>query len=166
MPLWEDEIASKLLDGKNIIIAAYGNSLRALSKYIEQISDEDIMGLEMTTGQPANQLSTTSMKNLMSFQRQNTKILINQILLSTHFGGCFFYWNRCWFLGLGRWKRVISDATMTIILEIMVLVRRKIDVLRFGNPIKRHALLALWFKVWFYINDTYYGMKKATKGCS
>jgi|GEM_PF-3675096 len=90
MPLWEDEIASKLLDGKNIIIAAYGNSLRALSKYIEQISDEDIMGLEMTTGQPANQLSTTSMKNLMSFQRENTKILINQILLSTHFGGCFF----------------------------------------------------------------------------
>ena len=52
MPLWEDEIASKLLDGKNIIIAAYGNSLRALSKYIEQISDEDIMGLEMATGQP------------------------------------------------------------------------------------------------------------------
>ena len=52
MPLWEDEIAPKLLDGKNIIIAAHGNSLRALSKYIEQISDEDIMGLEMATGQP------------------------------------------------------------------------------------------------------------------
>jgi 2,3-bisphosphoglycerate-dependent phosphoglycerate mutase len=52
MPLWEDEIAPKLLDGKNVIIAAHGNSLRALSKYIEQISDEDIMGLEMSTGQP------------------------------------------------------------------------------------------------------------------
>ncbi|WP_137598019.1 2,3-diphosphoglycerate-dependent phosphoglycerate mutase [Paucilactobacillus kaifaensis] len=52
MPLWEDEIAPKLLDGKNIIIAAHGNSLRALSKYIEQISDEDIIGLEMATGQP------------------------------------------------------------------------------------------------------------------
>ncbi|KRL96494.1 2,3-diphosphoglycerate-dependent phosphoglycerate mutase [Limosilactobacillus equigenerosi] len=52
IPLWEDEIAPKLLDGKNIIIAAHGNSLRALSKYIENISDEDIMGLEMSTGEP------------------------------------------------------------------------------------------------------------------
>ena len=52
MPLWEDEIAPKLLDGKNIIIAAHGNSLRALSKYIEEISDDDIINLEMATGQP------------------------------------------------------------------------------------------------------------------
>ena len=52
IPLWQDEIAPKLLDGKNVIIAAHGNSLRALSKYIEDISDEDIMGLEMATGQP------------------------------------------------------------------------------------------------------------------
>ncbi|KRM78357.1 phosphoglyceromutase [Lapidilactobacillus dextrinicus DSM 20335] len=52
MPFWEDEIAPKLLDGKNIIIAAHGNSLRALSKYIENISDEDIINLEMATGEP------------------------------------------------------------------------------------------------------------------
>ncbi|MBS1005524.1 2,3-diphosphoglycerate-dependent phosphoglycerate mutase [Levilactobacillus brevis] len=52
MPFWEDEIAPKLLDGKNVIIAAHGNSLRALSKYIERISDEDIMDLEMATGEP------------------------------------------------------------------------------------------------------------------
>jgi len=52
MPFWEDEIAPKLLDGKNVIIAAHGNSLRALSKYIEGISDEDIINLEMATGQP------------------------------------------------------------------------------------------------------------------
>ncbi|WP_125607367.1 2,3-diphosphoglycerate-dependent phosphoglycerate mutase [Lapidilactobacillus bayanensis] len=52
IPLWEDEIAPKLLDGKNIIIAAHGNSLRALSKYIEGISDEDIINLEMATGEP------------------------------------------------------------------------------------------------------------------
>ena len=52
MPLWEDEIAPKLLDGKNVIIAAHGNSLRALSKYIEGISDEDIINLEMATGEP------------------------------------------------------------------------------------------------------------------
>ncbi|KRK47825.1 2,3-diphosphoglycerate-dependent phosphoglycerate mutase [Secundilactobacillus kimchicus] len=52
MPFWEDEIAPKLLDGKNVIIAAHGNSLRALSKYLENISDEDIINLEMKTGQP------------------------------------------------------------------------------------------------------------------
>ncbi|MCG4778970.1 2,3-bisphosphoglycerate-dependent phosphoglycerate mutase, partial [Eggerthella lenta] len=52
IPLWQDEIAPKLLDNKNVIIAAHGNSLRALSKYIENISDEDIMNLEMATGQP------------------------------------------------------------------------------------------------------------------
>ena len=52
IPLWQDEIAPKLLDNKNVIIAAHGNSLRALSKYIENISDEDIINLEMATGQP------------------------------------------------------------------------------------------------------------------
>ncbi|GAJ26491.1 MULTISPECIES: 2,3-diphosphoglycerate-dependent phosphoglycerate mutase [Liquorilactobacillus] len=52
IPFWEDKIAPTLLDGKNVIIAAHGNSLRALTKYIEGISDEDIMGVEMATGQP------------------------------------------------------------------------------------------------------------------
>ncbi|KRN93370.1 2,3-diphosphoglycerate-dependent phosphoglycerate mutase [Pediococcus stilesii] len=52
IPFWEDEVAPKLIDGKNIIIAAHGNSLRALSKYIEGISDEDIINLEMATGEP------------------------------------------------------------------------------------------------------------------
>ncbi|WP_143791693.1 2,3-bisphosphoglycerate-dependent phosphoglycerate mutase, partial [Oenococcus oeni] len=46
MPFWEDKIAPDLRAGKNVIIAAHGNSLRALSKYIENISDADIMGLE------------------------------------------------------------------------------------------------------------------------
>ncbi|MCP9328677.1 phosphoglyceromutase [Liquorilactobacillus satsumensis] len=45
-------MAPKLLEGKNVIIAAHGNSLRALTKYIEDISDADIMGVEMATGQP------------------------------------------------------------------------------------------------------------------
>lgn len=52
IPFWQDEIAPKLREGKNVIIAAHGNSLRALTKYIENISDEDIMNVEMATGQP------------------------------------------------------------------------------------------------------------------
>ncbi|MDG2979283.1 2,3-bisphosphoglycerate-dependent phosphoglycerate mutase [Latilactobacillus curvatus] len=51
-PFWEDEIAPKLIDGQNIIVAAHGNSLRALTKYIENISDEDIMDVGMATGEP------------------------------------------------------------------------------------------------------------------
>ncbi len=52
IPFWEDHIAPDLLDGKNVIIAAHGNSLRALTKYIENISDADIMDVEMATGEP------------------------------------------------------------------------------------------------------------------
>ena len=52
IPFWEDHIAPDLLAGKNVIVAAHGNSLRALTKYIEQISDEDIMNVERATGKP------------------------------------------------------------------------------------------------------------------
>ncbi len=52
IPFWEDHIAPAILDGKTVLIAAHGNSLRALAKHIEKISDEDIMGLEIPTGRP------------------------------------------------------------------------------------------------------------------
>ncbi len=52
MPFWEDHITPDLIAGKNVIVAAHGNSLRALTKYIEGISDEDIINLEIATGQP------------------------------------------------------------------------------------------------------------------
>ncbi|SEK61730.1 2,3-bisphosphoglycerate-dependent phosphoglycerate mutase [Carnobacterium iners] len=52
IPFWEDQIAPAILDTKTVLVAAHGNSLRALAKYIEEISDEDIMKLEIPTGQP------------------------------------------------------------------------------------------------------------------
>ncbi|MBE2894598.1 2,3-diphosphoglycerate-dependent phosphoglycerate mutase [Spirabiliibacterium falconis] len=52
LPFWEDQIAPALLDGKRVLVTAHGNSLRALAKHIEGISDEDIMALEIPTGQP------------------------------------------------------------------------------------------------------------------
>ncbi|MGX7350395.1 2,3-bisphosphoglycerate-dependent phosphoglycerate mutase [Enterococcus canis] len=52
IPFWEDHIAPALLDNKTVLVAAHGNSLRALAKHIENISDDDIMGLEIPTGQP------------------------------------------------------------------------------------------------------------------
>ena len=52
LPYYFDNIAPQLLRGENVLIAAHGNSLRALAKHLENISDEDIMGLEIPTGQP------------------------------------------------------------------------------------------------------------------
>ena len=52
LPFWQDEIAPALKDNKTVLVAAHGNSLRALAKHIEGISDEDIMDLEIPTGKP------------------------------------------------------------------------------------------------------------------
>lgn len=49
---WENDIVPQIKAGKNIIVAASGNSLRALIKYIDGISDNDIVGLEIATGTP------------------------------------------------------------------------------------------------------------------
>jgi len=50
IPYYKKEIIPKLEIGKNILIAAHGNSLRALIKYLEDVSDTDIPNLEMATG--------------------------------------------------------------------------------------------------------------------
>jgi len=50
LPYYEKEILPNLKAGKNVIIAAHGNSLRALIKYLDNISDVDIPNLEMPTG--------------------------------------------------------------------------------------------------------------------
>ncbi len=50
LPYYETNILPQLKEGKNVIIAAHGNSLRALIKHLEDISDEDIPQLELATG--------------------------------------------------------------------------------------------------------------------
>jgi len=52
LPYFIENIKPFLLDGKNIIIAAHGNSLRSLIKYLDNISDTDIVKLEIPTGSP------------------------------------------------------------------------------------------------------------------
>lgn len=52
LPYFFDNIAPQLLKDETVLVAAHGNSLRALAKHIEGISDEDIMDLEIPTGQP------------------------------------------------------------------------------------------------------------------
>ena len=52
VPYFEEVIKKDMIDGKKVIIAAHGNSLRALVKYLENISDEDIINLNIPTGVP------------------------------------------------------------------------------------------------------------------
>ncbi len=52
LPYWHAEIAPAVLSGKRVIIAAHGNSLRALIKYLDGISDDAIVELNIPTGQP------------------------------------------------------------------------------------------------------------------
>lgn len=52
VPYFEQVIKKDMIDGKKVIVAAHGNSLRALVKYLENISDEDIINLNIPTGVP------------------------------------------------------------------------------------------------------------------
>ncbi|HEY7988502.1 MAG TPA: phosphoglyceromutase [Lapillicoccus sp.] len=52
LPYWESDIQPDLRDGKVVLVAAHGNSLRALVKHLDEISDDDIAGLNIPTGMP------------------------------------------------------------------------------------------------------------------
>ncbi|MBC8337050.1 MAG: 2,3-diphosphoglycerate-dependent phosphoglycerate mutase [Anaerolineales bacterium] len=52
LPYWESVIAPEIKSGKNLLIAAHGNSLRAMVKYLDNISDDEITGLNIPTGIP------------------------------------------------------------------------------------------------------------------
>jgi len=52
MPAWNETIAPAIKSGKKVVIAAHGNSLRALVKYLDNVSESDILGLNIPTGMP------------------------------------------------------------------------------------------------------------------
>ena len=52
VPYFKEKVLAQLESGKNILIAAHGNSLRSLVKYIENISEENILKFEIATGEP------------------------------------------------------------------------------------------------------------------
>ena len=52
LPYWHDEIVPVIKAGKRVLIVAHGNSLRALIKYLDNVSDEEIVGLNIPTGVP------------------------------------------------------------------------------------------------------------------
>jgi len=52
LPYWYDEIAPQLMAGLDVLVTAHGNSLRALLKHLEDVSDDDIAGVNIPTGAP------------------------------------------------------------------------------------------------------------------
>ncbi|HEX5776449.1 MAG TPA: 2,3-bisphosphoglycerate-dependent phosphoglycerate mutase, partial [Caulobacteraceae bacterium] len=51
-PYWEGEIAPRLREGEDVLIAAHGNSLRAIVKLLFAVPDDEIVGVEIPTGNP------------------------------------------------------------------------------------------------------------------
>jgi len=69
LPYFESEIVPKLKSGKNVVIAAHGNSLRALIMYLEKMTPDEILEFEIATAQPRmyeldDQMHVLSAKNL------------------------------------------------------------------------------------------------------
>lgn len=52
LPFWNESIAPAIKAGKRVVVAAHGNSIRALIKYLDQVSDEAIVGLNIPNGTP------------------------------------------------------------------------------------------------------------------
>ena len=67
MPFWNGSIAPAVRAGRRVIVAAHGNSLRALVKYLDGVSDPDIVGLNIPTGVPLVYELDTALKPLRHY---------------------------------------------------------------------------------------------------
>jgi len=68
LPYWNDTIVPKIKEGKSILIAAHGNSLRGIVKYLDNMTDQAIMGLNLPTGIPFVYELDDDMKVVKSMQ--------------------------------------------------------------------------------------------------
>jgi 2,3-bisphosphoglycerate-dependent phosphoglycerate mutase len=67
LPCWHELIAPSIRSGKQILIAAHGNSLRALVKYLEDIPDQDIVDINIPTGAPMVQELDDDLKSVRHY---------------------------------------------------------------------------------------------------
>jgi 2,3-bisphosphoglycerate-dependent phosphoglycerate mutase len=67
LPYWHQAIAPDILAGRKVLIAAHGNSLRALVKYLDHVSEEEIVELNIPTGIPLVYLLNEDLKPLQKF---------------------------------------------------------------------------------------------------
>ncbi len=67
LPVWNDSIAPAIKAGKRIVISAHGNSIRALVKHLDNVSDEDIVGLNIPNGVPLVYELDANLKPIKSY---------------------------------------------------------------------------------------------------
>jgi len=67
LPFWHETVAPAVTSGQRVLIAAHGNSLRALVKYLDNIPDADIVGLNIPTGIPLVYELTDDLKPIRSY---------------------------------------------------------------------------------------------------
>ena len=70
---WESDIAPTINDGKNVIIVAHGNSLRGLIKYLDNLSNEEVIKLEIDTGRPICYELDDNLKPIKHYYIDETK---------------------------------------------------------------------------------------------
>ena len=71
LPYWHDAIAPDIRAGKKVLIAAHGNSLRALVKYLDNVSEQDILEVNIPTGIPLVYLLNEELKPLQKYYLGN-----------------------------------------------------------------------------------------------
>lgn len=67
LPLWHETIAPAVTSGKRVLIAAHGNIIRALIKYLDNVSDQEIVGLRIPTAQPLVYELTDDLKPIRNY---------------------------------------------------------------------------------------------------
>lgn len=76
IPYWMDTIAPEIKEGRRVVIAAHGNSLRALVKFLEGISDDEIMDLEIPTGVPLVYELNADLKPVNKYYLEDRKSVV------------------------------------------------------------------------------------------
>jgi 2,3-bisphosphoglycerate-dependent phosphoglycerate mutase len=67
LPFWQDTVAPAIKSGRQVLISAHGNSMRALVKYLDNISDDDIVAVNIPNGQPLVYELDAELKPLRSY---------------------------------------------------------------------------------------------------
>lgn len=86
IPAWNDSIAPAILSGKRVLISAHGNSLRALIKMLDNISDEDIVELNIPNGQPLVYELDANLKPIKSYYLGDQDAIAAQLQLVANQG--------------------------------------------------------------------------------
>jgi len=79
LPYWHEAIKPAIQSGKRVIIAAHGNSLRALVKYLDNISDEAIVGLNIPTGVPLIYELDESLQPIRNYYLGDSESVMNAV---------------------------------------------------------------------------------------